>query len=60
MQVIKNTITVDLKKATDAANEKEKELRAERLRLIKEKIRETQGQDVNLDIDNGKTVKMAS
>ena len=38
-----------------AVDAKSKELRAERLRLIKEKIRETKGEGVNLEIDNGQS-----
>ena len=51
--MIKNTISVDLDKATNAANEKEKQLRAERLRLIKEKIKAAGGKDKDLNVANG-------
>lgn len=53
-QVIQNTINKDLDKASQAVAAKEKQLRAERLKLIKEKIRESQGTDVDLNVENGK------
>lgn len=52
-QVIENTIKKDLEKASQAVTAKEKELRAERLKLIKIKIRETQGSNVDLNVENG-------
>ena len=52
--MIKNTIGVDLEKALAAANEKETQLRAERLRLIKDKIKAAGGKDKDLNVANGK------
>ena len=42
-----------MEKAHQAVAAKEKELRAERLRLIKDKIRGNQGSNVDLDVENG-------
>lgn len=50
--VIKNTIEKDQERAKTDVDAKSKALRAERLRLIKEKIRETKGEGENLDLDN--------
>ena len=52
-QVINNTIVRDMQVATQACNQKEKDLRAERLRCIKEKIREAKGDSTDLEIENG-------
>ncbi|KAK2167467.1 hypothetical protein LSH36_27g03035 [Paralvinella palmiformis] len=49
--VISNTIDKDLNEALKNVDTKTKELRKERLRLIKEKINEAKGKDENLDID---------
>ncbi len=51
--MIQNTIEKDLEKASQAVTDKEKELRAERLRLIKAKIRDNQGSDIDLSVENG-------
>ena len=58
--MIANTITTDLQKATVAANDKEKQLRAERLRLIKEKIMAAGGKDKDITVANGKCTKKLS
>ncbi len=51
--MIDNTIKKDSEKAATAVNTKEKELRAERLRLIKLKIKTQQGDDADVNIENG-------
>ena len=52
--MIKGTIEKDLEAGNKMVREKELELRAERLRLIKEKIRESMGDEtMNLDVENG-------
>ena len=53
-QVINNVISKDLKNASNDVNNKTKQLREERLKLIKEKIRNELGEDVNLDFENGR------
>ena len=50
-QVINGTILKDLANATKQVNEKQKQLRNERIRLIKEKIKLKQGTEVTTDYD---------
>ena len=53
-QVINTTILKDLDAVNNEAKTKTKELRKERLRLIKEKINEQDGgSQLNIDIDTG-------
>ena len=53
-QVINNTILKDLDKASLDVSTKEKELRAERLRLIKLKIKKQLGEDIDLNVEAGR------
>jgi len=53
-QVINNTIQKDLKKITEEGRQVEKDLRAERVKLIREKIKEAGG-DVSALNDAGRT-----
>ena len=53
VKVIDGTIKKDFDAASVAVVTKEKELRAERLKLIKDKIRGRQGSGVDLTVDNG-------
>lgn len=50
-QVINETILKDLNKANTEVSQIQKELRTERMRLIKEKVRETLGRDLDVEYD---------